>query len=157
MRIQDQMVKLTQNALDDVCQAALETPRSNWDRSPLKGGPTMLSHLRKVALGPDVLMPVLRFRSAEIGVSDSCGLSPEDLARLADVPKCVEVARRSYSLICQEIGAFPDTQLDQEVTSGPEGGERLTMADVLAIPYWTLVYHLGQINQIQLLLDHRGH
>jgi hypothetical protein len=35
------------------------------------------------------------------------------------------------------------------------GGVVMTMADILSLPSWNMVYHLGQINQIQLMLGDR--
>ena len=53
------------------------------------------------------------------------------------------------------ISDFPEGKLDEEITLPFGGGMTMTMADLLGLPYWNTVYHLGQINQIQLMLGDR--
>ena len=36
------------------------------------------------------------------------------------------------------------------------GGMTVSMADVLMMHYWNATYHLGQINQIQLMLGDKA-
>jgi len=68
------------------------------------------------------------------------------------VEKCVSAAQEGTTEMCQAIGSFPESKLDVEVSLPFGGGMTLTMADVLDLHRWNMVYHLGQINQIQLLL-----
>ncbi len=71
------------------------------------------------------------------------------------IEKCVEAARDSTSDLCRAIAAFPDMELEDEMTLPFGGGVVMTMADVLGMHHWNLVYHLGQINQLQLMLGDR--
>lgn len=68
------------------------------------------------------------------------------------VEKCVVALRESTSSLCRAIANFPDESLEWELTMPWGGGMTMTMADVLGLPAWNATYHLGQINQIQMLL-----
>jgi hypothetical protein len=152
MRIQDQIVKMTQRALDEVCEASLDVPKDMEDWCPMETACSVLAQMRELAVTPDAVMPVIRLRSTVVDAENLAVVKPDDEYRLATLELCVDEARRSFSVLCQEIGSFPDTELDTEVlTAG--GGETLTMADVLALPFTRLVFHLGQIQQIQAMLS----
>jgi hypothetical protein len=72
------------------------------------------------------------------------------------IERCIEGARASTSELCALIAAFPDERLDVEIVVPFGGGSTWTMADVLSKHYWNLVYHHGQINQLQLILGDRA-
>jgi hypothetical protein len=45
-----------------------------------------------------------------------------------------------------------DADLDVEHPLPWNADAKMTTADMMFFPYWNLVYHVGQINYIQLLL-----
>ena len=58
--------------------------------------------------------------------------------------------------LCQAVMDLPDSRLDEEVWLPLGGGMNLTVAEVIGKHSWNLIYHLGQINQIQLMLGDRA-
>lgn len=66
-----------------------------------------------------------------------------------------EAAMQATTDLCQAILAFPADRLDDEVTLPFGPGVTFTMAEVLGLHYWNLVYHLGQVNYIQTALGDR--
>jgi hypothetical protein len=115
---------------------------------------SVLSQMREVAGTPDVILPTLRATTRRETHEQAKAKANRDDQKLATVEDCVEEAKKSFAVLCQVISSFPDTRLDEE-TMVPFTEAAMTMADVLTIPYWNLVYHHGQINQIQLMLGDR--
>jgi len=155
MRYQDQIVRATQKALDDVCRAALSVPADKTNWSPMGEARSVLSQMQEIATSGAWFLPIIRD-----------GIAPEfgeharrEAVKLREsfdtVEKCVEAARDSTTALCQAIAAFPEDDLEDEMRLPFGGGVTMTKADLLALPQWNMVYHLGQINQIQLMLGDR--
>ncbi|AIE83398.1 hypothetical protein OP10G_0030 [Fimbriimonas ginsengisoli Gsoil 348] len=148
-------MRSTQKALDDVCRAALAVPADHAEWCPMAEARSVLSQMQEIATSGAWFLPIIRD-----------GKPPEfdaharrEALRLRQsfdtVEKCVEAARQSMSELCAAISSFPDDHLEQEVHMPFGGGVSMTMADILSLPSWNMVYHLGQINQIQLMLGDR--
>jgi uncharacterized damage-inducible protein DinB len=155
MRYLDQLVKQTQKAADDVCRAAEAVPedRANW--SPGGESRSVLDQMREVATQAAWFLPIIRDRKAP-EFDRHAILEAKHLRESFDtIEQCAEAARTSTVELCQAISAFPEPKLDEEIVLPFGGGSTMTMADVLGLPYWNMVYHLGQINQIQLVLGDR--
>lgn len=152
MRYQDQLVKLTQKALDDVCRAALAVPEDKRVWSPGGEARTVLSQMQEIAMAPDWFSRILREGKAPEMDGHAARIMAEMREGLGTVERCVEQAQEATSDLCARIAAFPDDRLDDELTLPFGGGSVVTMADVLDLHRWNMVYHLGQINQIQLML-----
>ncbi|HSI72919.1 MAG TPA: DinB family protein [Fimbriimonas sp.] len=148
MRFQDQVVRQTQKALDDICRAALAVPEDKRDWSPGGFGRSALSQMQEVAISATWLRPILAGQG--VPADDDPVLAQRTLND--SIEKCVEAARASTSEICMAIAAFPDGRLEEEMTMPFGGGIVMTFAEVLGLHHWNMVYHLGQINQIQLML-----
>lgn len=155
MRYQDQLVKMTQKAVDDVCRAALAVPGDRADWSPGSEARSVLSQMREIATAANFFLPMIR--DGRLPEFDEHALREARKLResFASVVECSEAARNSTADLCQAIVAFPDARLEEEVTVPFGGGMTITMADFLELPRWNMIYHLGQINQIQLLLGDR--
>src|SRR5579864_6493975 len=151
MRYQDLVVKLTQKALDDVCRAAKAVPADKIEWVPLGKVRSVLNQMQEIATSGTWFLPLVE--SGIVPVFDrELGEEHARFRRLIDnLDDCIAEARQSTGQLCQAIVAFADKELDVEVTL-PFGAGMTTMADVLAMHYWNMVYHLGQINQIQLML-----
>ena len=152
MRYQDQIVKVTQRALDDVCRAALAVPEDKLEWCPVGEMRPVLNQMQEIAVSATFFLPLVK-----------TGVAPEfdaaarkkaaELQRSFDtLEKCIIEARRSVAVLCQAIGAVPDAELEKEVIVPFGGGVTMTTADVLGSAAWNMTYHLGQINQIQLML-----
>ncbi|MBN9501006.1 MAG: hypothetical protein BGO01_14390 [Armatimonadetes bacterium 55-13] len=155
MRYQDQLVKQTQKAADDICRSALAVPLDKSDWAPGGEARSALNQMQEVATQVAWFLPILRDRQ----MPDFDEHARKEAVRIRQsydtVEKCVAEVRRSTSELSQVIATFPDSAMEDEITLPFGGGMVLTMADVLGLPYWNMVYHLGQINQIQLLLGDR--
>ena len=146
MRLQDQIVKITQHALDDVCRAAQAVPEAKQNWAPGGSSRSTLSQMQEIAATPGVMLPILQGTASSKHEQGKAPHSPDS------VEHCSEIARAEFGRLCQAISAFPDMRMDEEIRT-PFGDDTImTMADALMLPYWNLVYHLGQINQIQLIL-----
>lgn len=151
MRYQDQVVKLTQKALGDVCRAAVAVPSDRVDWSPMGNARSVLNQMQEIATSGTWFLPLVE--SGMVPVFDRETATNHKLFRetLDSLDDCIAEANQSTGQLCQAIIAFPDKDLENEVTL-PFGAGKTTMADVLQMHYWNMVYHLGQINQIQLML-----
>lgn len=155
MRYQDQLVKATQRALEDVCRAALAVPEDQREWSPGGDARSVLSQMREMATAPGWFLPMVRDRTVP-EFDEHARREAIRLQRSFDrVEKCVEAAREGVSELCAAIAVFPDEALEDEMHVPFGGGATMTLADVLDLPRWNMVYHLGQINQIQLMLGDR--
>jgi hypothetical protein len=155
MRYLDQLVKMTQRAVDDICRSAEAIPVDREEWSPGEAARPARNIMQEVATQAAWFLPIIRERT--IPEFDEHAMKEAKRTRESydTIAKCVEAARANTSELCQAISDFPETRLDEEITLPFGGGMTMTMADLLGLPYWNTVYHLGQINQIQLMLGDR--
>ncbi len=155
MRYLDQLVKQTQKAVDDICRSAEAVPDDKADWAPGEAARSALSQMQEVAAQAKWFLPVIQERK----VPEFDRHAIQEAKRLREsfdsIAKCAEAARESTVALCRAISEFPEDKLDEEISLPFGGGMTMTMADVLSLPYWNMVYHLGQINQIQLMLGDR--
>jgi len=155
MRYQDQVVRATQKALDDVCRAALAVPPDRLEWIPMGEARHVLSQMQEVATAGTWFIQIVRDRKPP-EFDEHARRETLRLRKSYDtIEKCVEGARNTTSELCQAIASFPDSALEDEMRLPFGGGVLMTMADVLGMHHWNMVYHLGQINQIQLMLGDR--
>jgi hypothetical protein len=151
MRYQDQVVKMTQKALDDVCRAASSTPSDKVDWIPMKEARSVLNQMQEIATSGTYFLPLVESGVVPVFDDEMAQQHTRFRRTMERLEDCINEARESTGQLCQAIIAFPDKDLEVEVTL-PFGAGNTTMADVLGMHYWNMVYHLGQINQIQLML-----
>ena len=95
--------------------------------------------------------------SISVAVGQACTQAPQETH--SDSKKsssmlaatCEAKLRAHLELFVEEVRAFDPADLDVEIWLPFAGGMQQKMADVMAYPYWNIVYHLGQINFIQTL------
>ena len=114
-----------------------------------------LSQMQEIASGGRWFLPMVK--EGKVPDFDQHARREAELLRKSydTVDKCVEAARASTSDLCQAISAVSDAMLEEELYLPFGGGMTATMADVLSMHAWNMTYHLGQINQIQLMLGDR--
>lgn len=156
MRYQDQLVRQTQKALDDVCRSALAVSDDKRDWSPGGAARSVLDQMRELAVAIDWLKPIALDGEVPSFTDHDRLAMREASARLATVEDCVEQARVQVAEWCGIVANFPDERLMDEVVMPFGGGMRMNLADVLGLPAWNMTYHLGQIAFIQLLLGDRA-
>lgn len=155
MRYQEQVVRATQKALDDVIRAAEAVPAEKLDWSPGGAARTVLNQMQEIAVSGDWFVPILRDRKVPSFDEHALRESRRLMAQNDTLEKCVAAARAGTSALCQQIAAFPSEMLEEELTMPFGGGMRLTMADIMLLHRDNMVYHTGQINYVQLLLGDR--
>lgn len=151
MRYQDQVVKLTQKALDDICRSALSVPVEKLEWIPMGKARSVLSQMQEIATSATWFLPLVESGVVPMFDEEMKENHTKFRQTLSHIDDCIAEAKQSTGQLCQAIIAFPDSNLDAEVEL-PFGSGKTTMADVLAMHYWNMVYHLGQINLIQLML-----
>ncbi len=151
MRYQDQVVKATQKALDDVLRAVEATPADRLCWSPAPQARSILEQMQEIATSANWLAPILAHGSTpKFGdhAKEETEHSRRDRLELDD---CRRQARESTASLCRIVSEFPDERLDQEITLPFGGGVTMTMADAMLLHHWNLTYHLGQISYIQTM------
>jgi hypothetical protein len=151
----EQVVRLTQKSLEDLIRAIEALAPEAQTASPGGLARSPLEQLREVALAPAWLLPLLAEGRPHHGHEEMkrrLGRLPSDASAFRGL---CEEARRTTSELCQAIEAFDPARLEEEVTIPFGFRTVLTMADVIGLHYWNIVYHLGQINQIQLMAGDR--
>ncbi len=152
MRYQDHVVRSTQKALEDICRSAQTVPLDKADWAPMGKARSALSQMQEIATAGKWFLPIVRDRT----IPEFDEHAAREAARLRQsfdtIDKCVEAAREHTSELLQAVANFPDDSLEDEIQLPFGGGMIMTMAEVLSLHWWNLTYHLGQINQIQLML-----
>lgn len=152
MRIQDQVVKLTQRALDDVLRAVAAVPPDKITWKPAPTARSVFEQMQEVAHSARFFVPLL-LGQAMPEMGDHARKQTEELrASFDSVEKCCAAARIHTAEFCQHVANLPDSRLEEEVTLPFAGGIAMTIADVLFLHYWNLTYHHGQICYIQTML-----
>lgn len=127
-------------------------PEDKIEWRPMGLARSVLDQMQEVATSARYFLPL---------VLDGTGPPFDEQAReeavrlragLDSLEKCIQAARVSVAEYCQAVNDTPDGMLEQEVVVPFGGPVKWTMADVLAGVAWNFTYHLGQINQIQLML-----
>jgi len=152
MRYQEQAVKLTQRALDDICRAAMAIPEDRLTWAPMGEARSTLDQMQEIAITAAYVKPILQGEPPQPFGETERQHAKAMRARFDTIGKCVQEARRTVADLCQAISAVSDSQLETEVHIPFTGSGTMTMADVMLMSYWNIVYHFGQINQIQLML-----
>jgi uncharacterized damage-inducible protein DinB len=152
MFYQDHIVRSTQKALEDLCRSALAVPEDRAEWVPMGNARSALSQMQEIATAGKWFLPMIRDRVAP-EFDEHAAKEAARLRRSYDsIEKCVGAARESTNELLQAIAQFPDEGLEDEVRLPFGGGMTMTMAEVLSLHWWNITYHLGQINQIQLML-----
>ena len=156
MRFQDQVVRQTQRALDDVIRAAQAIPEDRLDWNPGGSARSAIAQMREIAQTGERFMPLI-FGDAT-GFVGHAAREEAAVTGGDGLDALMARARRGVADLCQAIAAIPDPSLEREITLPFGGGTVMTLADALGLPAWNMTYHLGQINLIGLMLgDRRMH
>ena len=152
MRYQDQIVRCTQKALDDVCRAAIAVPKDKHGWHAMGSMRSVLDQMQEIATTAPYFLPLIRSGVAPAFDEEATKKAVRERAQFNSVDLCVAEARRTVAELCQTLSEVPDHTLEREVIVPFGGDVTWTLADAMAGSYWNFVYHFGQINQIQLML-----
>ncbi|HRF58319.1 MAG TPA: DinB family protein [Fimbriimonadaceae bacterium] len=155
MRFQDHTVRTTHKALEDLLRSAAAIPPDRLDWSPNETSRSTLSQLQEIAAGARWILAIVRDRRMP-EFDDHARRESDRLRQTYDtLERCRDAARATTDELLAEVAAFPDDHLEDEIALPFGGGTILTMAEILQLHYWNVVYHLGQINYIQTILGDR--
>ena len=73
----------------------------------------------------------------------------QERAQWTTIDACEEAARKILAETLDYIENYPESDLDRMIALPFMPDLKLSVAEILASPYWNLTYHLGQINFIQ--------
>jgi hypothetical protein len=147
VRLQDQIVKQTQRALDDVLRAVEAIPVDKQGWKPAETARSSLELMEEMANFPVFLLPIV-----EKGFVPDFGDHGEFKKTFDSYEASRSAAVEGNTRLCNAISSFPDSRMEEEVTLPFVGGLVMTMADVLGLQLWNLTYHHGQLNYIQTIL-----
>ena len=115
----------------------------------------MLGQMREIASSGYFFIPILKDRKPPVFSGEAMRETQSRMDSFETVADCIASARIVTGEINTLILAIPDDELEKEIDLPFGGGMRVTIADVCGMHYWNMVYHLGQINQVQLMLGDR--
>ena len=153
VRLQDQAVRMTQEALADLIRAVEALPEDKRDWKPAESARSALDQLREVALSPQFHRSILA--TGQPPAPELHAQLGRQAAELTDLESCRSAALQATSDLCSAISQLPDGWLEREVTLPFKRAMTVSLADVCFLHYWNTVYHLGQVNYLQTLLGDR--
>lgn len=71
------------------------------------------------------------------------------------VDACEKAAQDNWVEAKEYIQNYPEDDLDRRIDLPFAPGLTLSVAEILASPYWNMTYHLGQINFVQTMYGDR--
>lgn len=150
--IQQQAVKLTEQALQALFRTARHVPADKRSESPMGAARSVHSQLAECASTARFIGALLQGNAPDLGGEAGRERRAQMEVELATLEAAEAAATESYNAFYEQILALTDEQLGETHYLPFGGGMTLTTADLLFIPYQNLVYHTGQINYYQLML-----
>ena len=147
--LQQQAVKMTQDAQHNLfvnARAIPEDKQSDW--TPAPEARSVLSQLQECAIVPYFFASLL----TDVDPSDPAVLERRKQAEAAivSIDTAEAIAEASHKALYDAILSVSDADLDT-VCAVP-WDDKATKGDIIFFSYWNLVYHVGQINYMQLIL-----
>jgi hypothetical protein len=145
--IQQQAARLTREAWEGLLRTAEFVPVEKRDWVPQGKARTFHDFVAECAVLADWAASF--FQSGAFPPFDQDAYQRAK-AELNTLDKIKAAGEPAISRLCQAIESVPDAKLEE--TQQMPWGMTMTMADLLFMGYWNIVYHTGQVNYIQMLL-----
>lgn len=150
--LQQQAIKMTREAINSLFVAASHVPADKQtDWVPMGAARTTLSQLVEVALTPYFFVGVLQGKTPDFSDPNVQAKRAAAEAAITTVELAKEAAIKNHEMLYSAIESLSDEDLDSDAIV-PWSPTPVKKADVIFYTYWNIVYHMGQINYIQLLL-----
>ncbi len=149
MLLKDFLCLQLSRAVDDLFRSARAMPPEKlaWQASETSRTPSDI--LRECALS--LKWPQSILSGTDLNSQPAQGEEEQEM----DLDACEALARKNLTETIDFIRSYPEDDLDR-VISLPFAPElNLTVAEILASPYWNITYHLGQINYVQMAYGDR--
>lgn len=151
MTYQDNIIKFTEKAIEDIFRTSRAMPEDKIDWSPLGEGRSALDILRECAQAPTWFTGIIKERKFP-------DISPEDMAKGREareqwktIDDCEKVCQANATAMYAAMREVPEADFTQVIHLPFGGGMDMPLMVVMAMNYWNTVYHLGQVNYIQTL------
>lgn len=149
--MQEQAIKMTKEAMTGLFRTARHVPADKINEwQPMGEARSVLAQLIECAGVPYFFASVLKGEPMDLSSPEGQAKRKQLEASITSIETAEEVALRSHEVLYAAIRQVPDSALD-EIRPMP-WNPNTTAADVMFFAYWNLVYHIGQINYIQLML-----
>ena len=142
------IIQNTQKSTQLLATSALAIPIDKRAWSPGGVARTTISILQECATFPTFTVLTLANRRMPNEAEIQALVGDVDL-KAASLETLIEVMNRQTEKLVESIKAFPEADLEKEMTF-PWG--TYTMLGVMGFHYWNNTYHLGQINYLQMIL-----
>jgi hypothetical protein len=148
--LQQQAIKLTKGAVDMLFNNARHIPADKLDWQPMGEARSVMSQVIECAGAAYFFASVLKGEPMDMNDPAQQEKRKQFEASLTTIEAVEDAARKSHEILYSVIASVPDGDLD-ELCPMPWNPNN-TKADIIFAPYWNLVYHIGQINYLQLML-----
>ena len=149
VRVQDQIIMVTQEAMNEAFRYARAVPDDKLDWRPLDVGQSVLSMARELAKCSDWAYDILNGKGMDM--DDTTFAEMSSWATVAD---CEAASKEKLTRYFAYITDYPDSKLVEtmDLPFGPGGSMKtFTMAELMDYPRWNASYHQGQIAYVQTL------
>ena len=146
--LQDFLCVATQKAADDLTAALLRIPEDKRDWSPEGRGRTALDQVAECAILAGYTAELIHIRTWSSSNFDAFAHAKSHaVSQEWDVLHAM--LQKGASSVITAILAVPDDTLGDEIELP---WSKMALTDVMALPYWNMSYHLGQINYVASML-----
>ena len=145
--IQQIASKLNKDAADTLVRNVRAMPADKVAWQPIEKGRTALSQLQECAIISGFTTYTLQNHALPADFNEAYG---REMGEIDTVDKAIARLEERTSALVKVIDAFPDTDLEKTVKM-PWMEQPSTLAEVMFMTYWNVVYHVGQVSYIQTL------
>ncbi len=159
MRYQDQVVQMTQRAVETLFRTARAMPADKLTWKPLDNGRTALDQLQECAQVPTFFKAILEQKKAPEGVDEKYfEEARKRRQQWKTLDECEQKCLEHSKQLFEAIGKLSDKDLQLKIKLPFGKKEERSLADLAMAHYTNTSYHTGQINYIQTLYgDHQPH
>lgn len=148
MSFNEMAIAMTQKMVDDFFVAARAVPQDKLEWKPLDMGRSVLSLAQECAFSPTWAPDLLINRSMPDMTDEDLEAMTQFTSQWTTLDECERVCRENCEKLYAVIREFPESDLQETVTI--QWGT-FSMAELILLQYWNMLYHYGQINYIQTL------
>ncbi len=145
--IQQLAAKLNHEAVNGLIRNVRAMPEDKVNWQPLEKGRTTLSQLQECAIICGFSIYTLTNHALP---PDFEGAYGRELGDVDTVDKAIAKLEERSAALAKVIASVPDTDLEMTVKM-PWLEQPSTLAELMLMNYWNLVYHIGQVSYIQTL------
>lgn len=143
-----------QRAVDDLFRSARAMPEEKLTWQTSETSRTPLDILQECAQSLKWPQHLLR-DITETPTTEAFQAMQTERAQWTTIDACESAARKNLAETIEFIKSYPEDDLNRVISLPFVPNLNLTVAEILASPYWNLTYHLGQINYVQTMYGDR--